>query len=354
MKLIFVFLFSFLGLDAFSKDSTCSDIDLRPSLGPARDQGISMWCYAHSAADLVSQKIGQRVSAFDLATTYLLADEQKVLSSRDPEIRLALIRDTQFAKRLLRWRLDEPESYDSAKILTEYGLYYLGGMDQDAILLSALRGYCKDINLPGSDELFKTYLTNIYDLALNKCGPGGIMNCSFKAPLRIGVIKDQNAKSLANVFQNWVDNKCGPRIKPTRKLTTKTYDVAESLVDYNKKLKSGELNQQFVLKKMMKIIDASLNSGKAVAIGYNLLDVSPSEQVLSKLTESLETEVDHSSVVAARRMVGGKCRYFVRTHLGNSCPYLDHVKLNCEPENGGLWVSPEEIPSLYSTIVIRD
>jgi len=54
----------------------CTNVDLRPEMGPVRDQGDKGWCYANAAADLLSFKHrnelhGQQVSAAYTALTYL-------------------------------------------------------------------------------------------------------------------------------------------------------------------------------------------------------------------------------------------------------------------------------------------
>ena len=67
--------------------SDCAPLDLRESLGDVRDQSPTGWCYAHSAADLVSQAIGGRVSAVDLAFAYLFEDEERLYRSQSVEIR---------------------------------------------------------------------------------------------------------------------------------------------------------------------------------------------------------------------------------------------------------------------------
>jgi hypothetical protein len=51
--------------------TTCEAVDLRgPALGATRDQGAVGWCYAFSAADLLSYHTGERVSAGALAVNY--------------------------------------------------------------------------------------------------------------------------------------------------------------------------------------------------------------------------------------------------------------------------------------------
>ena len=50
---------------------SCTNIDLRDDVtGPVYDQFGTQWCFAFSAADLISQHIGKQVSRVHLATTY--------------------------------------------------------------------------------------------------------------------------------------------------------------------------------------------------------------------------------------------------------------------------------------------
>lgn len=316
-------------------------------MGPARDQGISMWCYAHSAADLVSQKLSVRVSAMDLATTYLLADERK-LKKTDPLIKGYLKSDPQFFHRLKKWRRDEALAYEANRFFTEKGLFYLGGYDQDAVLLSSIKGFCPDNELPGSESLFNLYLKELQSFAQSQCGPGGLSNCQAPSPLKMGEIDDKNSKALGAIFQRWVDQKCLHRLKPQRTIVGRSLDVAETLEDYQQKIKSGELKNDQVLKKMIKEVDRNLEMNRAVSIGYDLSDISaPEEEVLQTNSPTL---VDHSSVIAARRIIDGQCRYFIRTHIGNHCTYYDHLNPYCDKNAGGIWVLPKDIPSLYAVI----
>ncbi len=333
----------------------CTPVDLRSQLGPARDQGITMWCYAHSAAELVTQKLQTRVSAFDLAASYLLNDERKISNNKNSAVQKALRQDPRFFARLKEWRLDEPSSYSARKILTDRGFYYLGGYEQDAILLSAEDGYCADKNLPGGALLFERHLKDLQACARSHCGRSGFQKCGFPAPIKMGEIQSPNSRALASLFKIWVNRKCGPRLKPASPLVAASVDAAEDLDDYNKKLLRGELQRTQVLSLLFKEIDSKLEQGKAVSIGYDLLDVSPPDQVLVRTGESAAIDQsDHSSVIAARKKINGICHYFVRTHMGFSCPYLPQFKGFCEPREGGLWVKPSDIRSLYTVVHIQN
>lgn len=100
---------------------------------------------------------------------------------------------------------------------------------------------------------------------------------------------------------------------------------------------------------MIKEVDRNLEINRAVSIGYDLSDISDPDVVTFKKQNS-PTPVDHSSVIAARRKINGQCRYFIRTHIGNHCSYYDHLNPYCEKDAGGVWVLPNEIPSLYAVI----
>ncbi len=48
-------------------NKNCGDVNLSSKMGPIRDQDTMGWCYAFAAADLLSFKLGQRISAASLA-----------------------------------------------------------------------------------------------------------------------------------------------------------------------------------------------------------------------------------------------------------------------------------------------
>jgi len=53
--------------DLKSTIETCTPVDLRNKLGPLRDQGKTGWCFAYTAADLLTAKLGKEVSAIGVA-----------------------------------------------------------------------------------------------------------------------------------------------------------------------------------------------------------------------------------------------------------------------------------------------
>jgi hypothetical protein len=74
---------------------TCTEISNDSGLGPARNQSGIGWCYAFTAAELVSHKLGYPISATDIAIGYnyqsektvgLIAKVQRLLRNRDTPV----------------------------------------------------------------------------------------------------------------------------------------------------------------------------------------------------------------------------------------------------------------------------
>jgi hypothetical protein len=151
---------------------------------------------------------------------------------------------------------------------------------------------------------------------------------------------------MAHTFRRGVNENSGRRLKPAAPLLPHVVAVAESLDDFNRKVASGALVPKEAHRRLRTELDRVLDSGQAAAITYESYDLFPRP-------DTHAGHGDHSSIVAARRMIGGTCRYFVRNHFGRSCGYRPELEPRCEKENGGVWVSIGELRHLYSVISLR-
>lgn len=294
----------------------CRDVDYSRTLGPVRDQDNTGWCYAHTAADLITQHLGTRVSAVDLATSYILYDLGQVHG------------DAEQLARIDFWRRDEPQNYVPSVLLSENGLYNVGGSDQDAILLGGLKGFCSDADLPGGPTQFKKHMREAMRMSQNSKLAQKCLKQSRVEIARIGSIDDPAAQDLARIFQCYVDQKCKRRFKPDRAVVADTLEI------------SGEVGQAQLFEKMDDLLDA----GKIVSIGWDSSDVYAADE---KFT-------DHASTVVARKKVNGVCKYRMRDNFGASCYKMQKsFKGHCDQNNGGIWFSRGQIPSLYDLVWIR-
>jgi hypothetical protein len=320
----------------------CSPVDLRADLGAPRAQDGTSWCYAHSAADLLSQAMHRRVSSIDLAATYLMGNEALLHKIKHPAMQEYLKQHPDFDSRLKESR-KEKDAYTPDKILSAGGIVDTGGRDDEAIVLSNLKGLCKAELLPAGKKNVEKYLRAIRDDLVDDDEVEPIV----EGP--IGAVENDFARIMAHAFQKWVDERCGERLKPKAPLLPHEVSVAESLEEYIALVKTGLLNGDEARVRLVKELDRVLDSGKVAAIAYESFDLYPR-------TEPVRTERfhgDHSSVVAARKKIEGECHYFVRNHFGATCGYRREYEENCEKGAGGVWVKPEALKHLYSVISVR-
>jgi hypothetical protein len=328
----------------------CEEKDYRALLGPPRNQEGTRWCYAHSAADLISQAVGKRVSSIDLATTFLLADEKQLAYLRNPHVKHYLREHPDFFVKLRETRLDD-EAYLPDRILTSIGILDSGGNDEEAILLSNLKGLCLEKKLPANANNVTAYLSTIH-LELSEAAR--IRDNSVNWPAHpIGAVENEVSRIMAHTFQKWVDSKCRPRFRTRRPLVPHHIAVADNTEELVRLYGMEGPQRELAHAQLIKELDRVLDSGKVAAIAYNAYDLFKAEPRHPQAEEPKNPHSDHSSVVAARKMMDGQCMYFVRNHFGPSCGYLPKYEARCEKDQGGLWVPASALKHLYSVISIE-
>lgn len=319
----------------------CGSVDFRPVLGKPRDQGFTGWCYAHTAADLVSFRLKKRVSPFDLAAQAMLGDLAALGRSADPAIQGFLRRNPGWLRRTAAGRAEDKSEQNSYNILGRNGLYSIGGNEDAAILLANVKGLCAEENLPTGPKALAQELeeVRVYHLQRSrKERPEAL------AP--IGAVQEKEARKSAHSFLAYVDAHCAPRLKaPT--LIPWLYEEAKSVKELRRKFKSGNLSVEANRKKMMGLINRALDAGKPAAIGYDGREL--------QADVDADDDGDHASVVAARRWDGQRCRYFIRDSYGTDCgQYRAKVRERCEAKNGGVWIREDELKSIFSVVYVRE
>ncbi|MGZ3703518.1 MAG: hypothetical protein ACXWSD_17260, partial [Bdellovibrionota bacterium] len=280
------------------------------------------------------------VSSFDLATTYLLADETKLSKSQKPLIRDYLRQHPDFELRVQEGRKEE-DAYKPEHILSADGMVDTGGKDDEAIMLSNVKGLCLAEKLPSGEANLNKYLEAIRDHYLTEDDPD-----VPEGP--IGAVVNDVAKIMAHAFQKWVDQKCGKRIQPPHAIIPLEISVAESLDEYKHVVSSGEVKPAEARATLLAELNRVLDTGKAAAIAYESYDLYPKGD-----PKATHPYGDHSSIVAARKKINGVCHYFVRNHYGATCGYRAEYEPLCEKANGGVWVPGDALTHLYSVISVR-
>ena len=340
-------------VNAGAAHATCTPVDLRPELGAPRDQGNTGWCFAHVAADLLTQKLRSRISATDIALQSALTDEDDVRHLSDGPVSRFLNSPTQAS----HWRTArEPEMkrFRTKMILSENGVLNVGGNEDFSVALANLKGACLEQNLPEDSVKGPSGLASVPEILAEakatRCFStpatrgrdcGEVLHP--KGDQDLSPLIDQMSEGLNQVILDWADHKCARRIQTNH--VPRTLQVAKDVESLERAYKSGELKRDETRERLRARLDASLTAGRAASIGYSAYDVLPKDGGHDRFA-------DHASVIAARRMTSdGQCQYFVRQSWGLGCKgYKRSVLAGCESETGGMWLRFDQLPTLYSVI----
>ena len=265
-------------------------------LNNARNQHDIGWCYAFVAADLISHRIGQQVSALDVVDAY-------------------------YYPGTIRKVFNPPKQYYTEQ---EAGSIY------SAIKKATRRGFCLEFDLP-TDNLNllaeeQNYLHALRSIELahqtyqqsgilltNSCDHGEFsQQCQQIFPyLDLGDITDviRHEKSKPQIIHSLIEKNCQQkRIKPPL-----------PPLHFMKKPFPQLISQ----------IDQLLDNEQIIAISYNLALLS------DHTAQTSPDQQSHASTIVGRRFINGQCQYLIRNSYGNSCNDIDPI-YTCQ--NGHIWI----------------
>lgn len=273
-------------------EKSCSPMDVSKDLGPVRNQDTVGWCYAFTAADLLSYKMKQRISATDIAMNY--SDG---------------------------WIKDLSKKYFS-KNETDFS----GGEIYTAIGKAQERGVCLEKNLPDTDNglgELKYQMDRIESFQENprrdcEADLRSLQNLFPKVSLQdyLKIIKTANRANFMKVLQN---TSCHPRIKRQKPFEIHTEQA---------------LIREFSnTEKIFQNIDQQLSKNNVVGVAYDR------NTVLFNQEDGASSP--HASVIVGRQFNkgSGQCLYLIRNSDGPSCaPYPKEFKC----VKGNIWI-PKEV-----------
>lgn len=272
---------------------SCTDIDLRNSaLGPPRNQGSMYWCSSFAAADMLSYKIGKRISALDVAIQYY----------------------DQFG-----YKYNEKGS--------EIKLYEQSYGDTPINVMAALeKGLCLEKDLPSDDysnielyDLLKkidSFYTQYNDIENISCS-GDIeadLNKIFPELQFEEFIKIVENVQSTSFFNELADASCKRRFKPKRKYKTKLFEREDTKPE-----------------KLLDIINKQLSKKNIMSIGYDGRMLTGDEKIWA-----------HDSTIVGRRFneTTKQCEYLIRNSYGSGCGGYN-ARFDCD--KGNIYVPEAEI-----------
>lgn len=362
----------------------CTPTDLRPALGAPRDQGETGWCFAHTTADLLSQTLGFRVSAGAVASDFVLSRPADIQKLGSGQVKSYVKENPRILREIDEARTSEPDHWysknlfgidrtraeDGSEMLSFRGLFDIGGTESAALVVSNLHGVCASEKLPDGNDQYNTYALelerrwlqkNQAELLLRGCPQNEPISAEAENLVKIFQNSLLDPVFEAELLRNYVKEKCGARTPLAQPLLPKNVQIAASYPKWKALASKKPAEAKRLQQKLFTELDANLDRGKASAIGYDYCEhgkPDPESGECSKYSTTpgrpFYPEQDHSAIVAARKPINGVCHYFVRNSTGPTCEFT-HPRFGnrCEADAGGVWVSRQELKSLYSVMSIR-
>jgi len=272
---------------AKQEEKKCSPTyDLSASMGPVDSQGNIGWCYAYTVADLISQKLGKKVSAMDLAIN---SDRINIFNGATrifgqlPEG--GILSTTINAANFYGVCADDRAhlSKDKRKKFAGEDLVRIG--EERGLLLSGNKKVC-DTDIP---EMFPTLLES-------------------------QVLQIAEKSMQIDFLTNLKNQACRKRERKKQFSFTECKSFGASLVHTSKHFEC---------------IDKALASGSALYISYN-------GSVLED-PNIYQSSANHASSIVGRRFNQDTkvCEYLVRNSWGEKC---DKYSRNYTCEKGNIWI----------------
>ena len=281
---------------AVQADEGCGRNDLRGArLGAVRDQGDEGWCWAFTAADLISYRINERASAVDIA-----------VSNKTTGIYPSLANETS-QDREVRFFLGGGEIGSAIKVAGLRGLCMAKDLSDDAQKFTAM-------TLGGGKEL---------QSVLSRCGSPA-MNCSVFTSLvphlslsDIERISSETNKGIRELSVALLNANCqGYRKVPIGfAIQTETFSMLSKI--------NVQLNKQNIVGIAYKPMSI-FNSGKAGDI--------------------------HASSIVGSRPVGARCQYLIRNSWGKNCSKETSLSVCDKDDPGNYWVFDSDLEKTLSAV----
>jgi hypothetical protein len=338
----------------FARDHDCTNKDYRSQLGPYHNQGETGLCFAYTSAELIRHRTGRSVSALDLATTFYFGDVTLLPSKLHPILREYLAQHPDFEKAIFDARMDSDIGVvPLVRGSTEtHPMFHKieGGFEVPTILLANIKDLCSDESLPSHGGL-KQHLGFILPnekAALNQVGVVGP-----EVDVLIGRFRDPVADIFNTAWLRYVAAKC-KRAPSEIPVVPVTFAIARDIGDYHEKLAAGKITS-VEKARLIAALNYVLDHRRIATIGFDLSTIlDPNSEEVKKWSNPDDPEDgDHSSLVVARRKVGGHCEYLIRDPSGYECKdYLSKYSKRCS--NHHIWLAESELlESFYDLAYLR-
>ncbi|MCF8059656.1 MAG: hypothetical protein K9K67_10190 [Bacteriovoracaceae bacterium] len=315
--------------------SACGDVDRRAELPPVRDQGSVGWCYAYAAADLVSYRSGQTVSAIDLALNYNLHQNFENLFRGVLETARSVQVDWQ--NRSVNFNQEMLSAFLS---LNEEVTEREGGWSEVAINILSSRGFCLESTLPSDSyetAQIGSFLGALQDLDQGVSSGKGAPEDPTNEYL-VGEFCQRYGSLLGelnvNIGMNELVSAVGNRTVIDLFYERTMEACRENRVHVDGRavqIQSHEAGEGG----LVGLIDQQLNNGGISGINYHV-------DLIGSTAPPGGFSLHASSIVGRRWSEDARsCQYLIRNSWGESCVSYGAMADRCE--SGHIWVDGADL-----------
>lgn len=314
-----------------NREQKCTTVENRLSSLPVRDQSDKGWCFAYTAADMLSYKLGKNVSALDLA---LNSFEYSRLKVRDWN-RIGELYSDQFDPNNPITNGDGGSVFQSflsteligGVCLEENLSSYSGDAQELSEILNFFNGdlsfFKNSISeaMQENPEEFSSIVCRAVGEGFNSLFPGDNMQDLERA------IADPEAK---DIFLAIARKRCQGR--------RQAFDFDYVSVGFAGPSAGNDVESKPTSQEgFSATIDEALDAGAIAGIFYN-----PIFMVRAEVDDAQARVFSHASTVVGRKWNSEKksCEYLIRNSWGSTC---DHYNNDVKCEAGNIWVSEAQL-----------
>jgi hypothetical protein len=317
----------------YRENAPCTEIAPPVITEMPHAEGDYAVCFSYGSADMISQRIGRAVSPVDIATGFFLGEADRLLTDRR---KLAALDK-------MRRMIDVSSEFNPSQ--TPWVDRMEGGDESFAAEIAGARGLCPESDLPAV-ESFRDYMHELYYFRFLALAQGEEKVCRkglFGLPVRL---RNPMADAANLAWKRYVDSRCH-RFRSPVPLIPVTYSFADDFETLARWKYEGWKPSAKQAGEAFARIDYALDHRRYAAIGY-------SYEVFEKRSPGEhEADIDHSSVIVARKKMNGACHYMVQDDAGESCISF-YPKLRNRCILGRVWLSRSELlESLHSVTYLR-
>lgn len=317
----------------YREDAACSEVAPPPIADMPHSEGDYAVCFSYGSADMIAQRIGRPVSPVDIATGFFLGEADRLLQNWSE---LAAIDKT-------RRIIDVTDEFNPS--LTPWVDRMEGGEERYAIEIANATGLCPESDLPAA-ESFRDYMHELYYfrfLALAQAEEKICRKGLFGLPARL---RSPMADAANIAWKKYVDARCH-RFRSPVPLLPVTYRIADDFETLTRWKAEGWEPSARQARQAFARIDYALDHKRYPVVGYSY------EVYEKRLPGEREGDIDHSSVIVARKWMNGACHYMLQDDSGENCIKF-YPKLHDRCILGRVWLSRSELlESLHSVTYLR-